>query len=68
MGVNQKMDIMRGTMTNDCIRIGLANDASTLRRLSNLSYRELKRYRVVSYYKLHAISRAAGFSRRRSSR
>ena len=57
-------------MTNDCIRIGLANDASTLRRLTNLSYRELRRYRVVSYYKLHAISRAAGIlaSRKKSIR
>ena len=58
-------------MTNDCVRIALANnDASTLRRLSLLCYKELSRYSVVSYYKLHAISRAAGIlaSRKKSIR
>src|SRR5438445_12299655 len=57
-------------MTNDCVRIGLANNASTLKRLSLLCYEELSRYRVVSYYKLHAISRAAGIlaSRKKSIR
>jgi putative transposase len=45
-------------MTNECIRIGLANDASTLRRLSLLSYHILARFRVPSYYKLCAISKA----------
>ncbi len=57
-------------MTNECIRIGLANDASTLRRLSVLSYHALARFRVPSYYKLCAISRAAGIlaSRKKSIR
>jgi len=58
-------------MTNDCVRIGLANNnASTLKRLSLLCYKELSRYGVVSYYKLHAISRAAGIlaSRKKSIR
>ena len=57
-------------MTNDCVGIGLANNASTLKRLSFLCYEELSRYRVVSYYKLHAISRAAGIlaSRKKSIR
>ena len=56
------------TMTNDCVRIGLANNASTLKRLSLLCYKELSRYNIVSYYKLHAISRAAGMlaSRKKS--
>jgi len=31
-------------MTNDCIRIGLAYDAASLKRLSSLSYNKLKRY------------------------
>src|SRR5207247_88619 len=55
---------------NDCVRIGLANDASTLKRLSLLCYKELSRYNIVSYYKLHAISRAAGIlaSRKKSIR
>lgn len=47
-------------MTNDCIRVGLTNYASTLKRLSTLSYKQLERYQVPSYYKLCAISRAAG--------
>ena len=57
-------------MTNACIRIGLANDVSTLRKLSHLCYKELSRYNVISYYKLHAISRAAGIlaSRKKSIR
>ncbi|MHB1908461.1 MAG: IS200/IS605 family accessory protein TnpB-related protein [Nitrososphaerales archaeon] len=55
-------------MTNESIRIGLANDASSLKRLSNLSYKELKRYNVRSCYKLCAISKAAGIlaSRKKS--
>ncbi len=47
-------------MVNDCIRIGLAKNATTLKRLSLLSYKELSAYRCPSYYKLCAISRAAG--------
>lgn len=47
-------------MVNDCIRIGWANDASTMKRLSKLCYSELARYDIISYYKLHAISKAAG--------
>lgn len=47
-------------MVNDCLRIGLANDASTLKRLSVLCYPALVRYDIISYYKLHTISKAAG--------
>ena len=47
-------------MVNDCIRIGLENDASTLKKLSVLCYPSLARYDILSYYKLHAISKAAG--------
>src|SRR5208283_3535971 len=47
-------------MTNICIGIGLANDASSLKRLSLLSYRELRGFRLPSYYKLCASSKAAG--------
>jgi len=36
------------------------NDASSLRRLSLLSYNQLAQYNSPSYYKLCAISRAAG--------
>ena len=57
-------------MVNDSIRIGLANDASSLRRLSLLSYSQLAHYDPPSCYKLCAISRAAGIlaSRRKSLR
>src|SRR5271154_227143 len=55
-------------MCNDAIRIGLAADASSLKRLSKLTYGELKRYDdVPSYYKLCAISKAAGSSRQGKS-
>src|SRR2546426_6401443 len=53
------LDVFR-RMVNDSIRIGLANDASSLRRLSLLSYNQLARYDSPSCYKLCAISRAAG--------
>ena len=47
-------------MVNHCIRIGLENDATTLKRLSSVSYSKLDQYNILSYYKLHAISKAAG--------
>src|SRR5213594_1159408 len=47
-------------MVNQSLRIGTANDASSLRRLSLLSYNQLAQYDSPSYYKLCAISRAAG--------
>src|SRR5467141_3569470 len=46
-------------MVNDSIRIGIANDASSLRKLSLLSYNQLAHYDSPSCYKLSAISRAA---------
>jgi len=53
------LDVFR-RMVNDSIRIGLVNDASSLRRLSLLSYNRLAQYDSPSCYKLCAISRAAG--------
>src|SRR2546425_2392204 len=55
-------------MVNESIRIGLANNVSSLRRLSLLSYNQLAQYNSPSCYKLCAISRAAGIlaSRRKS--
>src|SRR5437660_6076690 len=47
-------------MVNDSIRIGLLNDASSLRGLSFLSYNQLAHYDSPKCYKLSAISRAAG--------
>ena len=47
-------------MVNESIRIGIANDASSLRKLSLLSYNQLAQYDSPSCYKLCAISRASG--------
>ena len=47
-------------MVNDCIRIGLANNVSAMKKLCNLAYRQLAKYDILSYYKLCAISHAAG--------
>ncbi|HET8720024.1 MAG TPA: transposase [Candidatus Nitrosotenuis sp.] len=47
-------------MVNHCIKIGLENNCSTLNKLSMLSYRNLQGYDILSYYKLNAISQAAG--------
>ena len=60
---NEKMLAMMetfGQMVNDCIRIGLENNVSTLKSMTKFCYLALDRYEIVSYYKLHAISRAAG--------
>jgi putative transposase len=48
-------------MVNECIRTGMKNGVSSLKRLSLLSYAHLKSYDgVPSYYKLCAISKASG--------
>src|SRR5213594_457092 len=47
-------------MVNESIGIGLANDVSSLRKLSLLSYNQLAQYDSPSCYKLCAISRASG--------
>jgi len=47
-------------MLNDCIRIGLETNATSLKTLSLKAYKQLKGYEVPSCYKLCAISRATG--------
>ncbi len=55
-------------MTNECIRMGLefeqeegnGNSSPSMRKLSLLSYGQLKRYGGYSGYRLCAISKAAG--------
>jgi putative transposase len=47
-------------MVNDCIQIGLGNNVSTMKKLSILTYHQLSIYDITSYYKLCAISHAAG--------
>src|SRR5436309_5650168 len=57
-------------MVNESIRIGIANDASSLRKLSLLSYNQLAQYDSPCCCKLCVISRAAGIlaSRKKSRR
>jgi putative transposase len=50
-------------MLNDCIRIGLETNATSLKTLSLKAYKQLKGYKVPSCYKLCAISRATGILR-----
>jgi putative transposase len=57
--LSQLMETFRH-MVNDCIKIGLENNISTMKKLSNLAYKQLADYDIISYYKLCAISHAAG--------
>ena len=50
-------------MLNDCIRIGLAENTTSLKSLSLKAYKQLSRYDVASYHKLCAISAATGILR-----
>ncbi len=47
-------------MVNECIRIGLDNNISTLKKFSSNHYHNLKKYDIQSYYKLTAMSQACG--------
>lgn len=47
-------------MVNDCIKLGLENDVSTMKKLSALAYHQLEKHEIYSKYKLCAISHAAG--------
>jgi len=55
----QMMEMFR-QMINDCIRIGLEHNCSTIKKLCPLTYRQLENYSIMSYYKLTAISQACG--------
>jgi putative transposase len=50
-------------MLNECVRIGLSEDVTSLKSLSTKAYNQLAAYPVMSYYKLCAISKAAGILR-----
>ena len=47
-------------MLNDCVRIWLAENVTSLKSLSTKAYNQLATYDVMSYYKLCAISKATG--------
>ncbi|MDE1829367.1 MAG: transposase [Thaumarchaeota archaeon] len=57
--LDQMMEIFR-QMVNQCIRIGLENNISTLQKFSSMFYHELSRYKIQSYYKFTAMSQACG--------
>jgi len=50
-------------MMNECIRIGLRENVTSMKSLSCRAYRELKGYDVPSCYRLCAISAATGILR-----
>lgn len=55
----QMMETFR-QIVNDCIRIGMENNISTMKKLSKLAYHQLEKYEIYSKYKVCAISQAAG--------
>ncbi|MGB9003635.1 MAG: hypothetical protein WCC52_07510, partial [Nitrosotalea sp.] len=60
---NAELGIMMDTfkeMVNHCIRIGLENNVSTLKKFSSMFYHELEGYQIQSKYKLTAMSQACG--------
>src|SRR3989442_4752531 len=50
-------------MVNDCIRIGLRENLTSMKSLSVKAYHQLSAYDVPTCYRLTAISRAAGILR-----
>jgi putative transposase len=52
-----------GKMVNDCIRVGLAENVTSMEALSKKAYHELARYDAPTYYRLTAISKATGILR-----
>ena len=45
-------------MVNDCIRIGLAEKVTSKQSLSKKAYHQLAKYKMPTYYRLSAISKA----------
>jgi len=50
-------------MLNECVRVGLSENVTSLKSLSTKAYPQLATYEVMSYYKLCAISKATGILR-----
>src|SRR5438445_1490880 len=50
-------------MVNDCVRIGLKENLTSMKSLSMKAYHQLSAYDAPTYYRLTAISRAAGILR-----
>ena len=47
-------------MVNECVRIGLEENVSSLGTLSKKAYHQLSRYKTLSYYRYTAMSNATG--------
>ena len=47
-------------MVNDCVRIGLRENVTSMKSLCIKAYHPLSAYDIPTYYRLTAISRAAG--------
>ncbi|MDE1814914.1 MAG: hypothetical protein KGI05_09675, partial [Thaumarchaeota archaeon] len=47
-------------MVNHCIRIGIEENISTLKKFSSLHYKDLSQFQIQSKYKLTAMSQAMG--------
>ena len=50
-------------MVNDCVRIGLKENVTSMKSLSMKAYHQLSAYDAPTRYRLTAISRAAGILR-----
>jgi len=50
-------------MVNDCIRIGLSENVTSMHSLCKKTYHQLSKYPVPTYYRLTAISKATGILR-----
>lgn len=50
-------------MVNDCVRIGLAENVTSMKALSKKAYHQLARYNVPTCYRLTAISNGTGILR-----
>src|SRR3989442_1225578 len=50
-------------MVNDCVRIGLRENLTSMKSLSMEAYHQLSAYDIPTYYRLTAISRASGILR-----
>ena len=47
-------------MVNDCLRIGIAENVTSKQSLNKKAYSYLARYKVPTYYRLSAVSKAVG--------
>jgi len=54
------LDIFR-QMVNECIRIGLENDTSNMKKLSQLAHKQLAKYDMLNYYKLCNLQSSRNF-------